>query len=66
MENGQASPRRWFTAKEAANYLQIHVRTLYGYVRKGRGRKPPFRRFGKGNYRFPVEKFKEWADGPQK
>ena len=59
-------PRQWLTAKEAAGYLGIHYRTLYKYIRKGRGFKPPFRRFGKGNYRFPVEEFKQWADGPQK
>ena len=66
MENGHHPPRRWYTTKQAAAYLEIHVRTLYKWMRRNRGKKPPYRRFGKGNYRFPIEEFKAWVDGPEK
>ena len=67
MENGSDShtPKRgWFTTKEAASYAHIHIVTLYRYIKKSR-RKPRFHRVGK-QYRFPIEEFKEWADGPSK
>ena len=59
--NGQ-----WFTAKEAAAYLGVHIETLYHYVRRKRNR-PPVRRFSeRGPYRFPREDFIRWAAGHNK
>jgi excisionase family DNA binding protein len=56
----------WFTAKEAAEHIGVHLKTLYRYIRRKRNR-PPFRRFSEqGRYRFPREQFIEWADGPPK
>ena len=58
--------RHWFTAKEAADYLGVNLMTLYRYVRRKRNR-PPFHRITDGSpYRFPKDKFIEWADGPTK
>ena len=58
--------RRWFTAKEAAAYINVHLDTLYGYT-KLRKNRPPYIRLGNDRrYRFPKEKFIEWADGGQK
>lgn len=69
MENGSASPRTnrsWFTAKEAADYIGVHLQTLYGYTRKRKNR-PPFTRLNENSrYRFPKDRFIQWADGPQK
>jgi excisionase family DNA binding protein len=69
MENGHASSdqnRPWFTAKEAAGYLNVHLITLYRYTRQ-RKNKPPFRRFTNGGpYRFPREEFIQWANGSAK
>jgi excisionase family DNA binding protein len=60
------SLRTWFTAKEAADHIGVHLKTLYGYIRRKRNR-PPFRRIGDlGRYRFPKDQFIEWADGPTK
>jgi excisionase family DNA binding protein len=68
MENDSKSPRSnrsWFTAKEAAEYIGVHLETLYRYTRR-RKNKPPFRRLTEsGPYRFPKDKFIPWADGPQ-
>jgi excisionase family DNA binding protein len=58
--------RHWFTAKEAADYIGVHLETLYRYVRRKRNR-PPFNRFTDGGpYRFPKDKFIEWSEGPHK
>lgn len=66
MENSRASQRHWFTAKEAAEYIGVHLVTLYGYTKKRKG-KPPFTRLGgNGPYRFPKDRFIEWADGSPK
>ena len=69
METGQASPRndrRWFTAKEAADYIGVHVETLYSYT-KLRKNKPPCVKLGNDRrYRFPKEQFIQWANGVQK
>jgi excisionase family DNA binding protein len=70
METGiTASPRNtrpWFTAKEAADYIGVHVETLYQYTRK-RKNKPPFIRFSDGGrYRFPKDQFIQWANGSPK
>jgi excisionase family DNA binding protein len=66
MENGQSPSSRsrtWFTAKEAADHIGVHLDTLYRYTRK-RKNKPPFVRFNDGGpFRFPKEKFISWADG---
>ena len=69
MENEPAtapSDRRWLSAKEAANYLNVHLATLYKYTRQ-RKNKPPFRRFTNGGpYRFPRDEFIQWANGSNK
>ncbi len=58
--------RSWFTAKEAAAHIGVHLNTLYGYIQRKRNR-PPFHRFSEqGRYRFPKDKFIEWSEGPQK
>jgi len=67
--NGNGKERRFWTAKEAADYLVIHVNTLYGYCRfkpnkttRLRVSVPPFRRIGRNVLRFPIDEFKEWAN----
>lgn len=64
MKNGYSSDRSWWTAKEAADYARIHIETLYSIVKRRR-KAPQHHRVGK-QYRFPIEPFKQWADGPQK
>ena len=64
----QIEPRRnrWLNAKEAADYIGVHITTLYRYMRRRRNR-PPFSRFTEtGPYRFPTDQFVEWADNPTK
>ena len=63
------SPKRFWTAKEAAAYVGVHVRTLYDWCNfkpgKTTGQRisiPPFRRLGRNLLRFPIDEFKEWAD----
>lgn len=64
--NGQE--KRFWTAKEAADYLGIATATLYSYVRyRPRPREqrqsiPPFRRIGRNVLRFPIIEFVEWAN----
>jgi excisionase family DNA binding protein len=66
MENGRSPQRPWFTAKEAAEYVGVHLWTLYSYTKK-RKNKPPFIRLGgSGPYRFPRDQFIEWANGSRK
>ncbi len=69
MENGQSPSvraRHWFTAKEAADYIGVHLDTLYRYTRQ-RKNKPPFVRYVSGGpYRFPKDKFIQWADTSSK
>lgn len=66
-----AEESRFWTAKQAAHHVGIHVSTLYEYCRvKSHGRipAPPFRRIGKRILRFPIVEFTEWAnrfDSPQ-
>ena len=64
METNPASPRtRWFTAKEAAEYIGVHIDTLYGYT-KLRKNKPPCLKLGNDRrYRFPKDQFIKWANG---
>jgi excisionase family DNA binding protein len=66
MEPAQTSPRngrRWFTAKEAAEHIGVHLDTLYSYTRL-RKNKPPFIKLGNDRrYRFPKEEFIIWANG---
>jgi len=66
MENGQIqikSDRTWLSAKEAADYIGVHLDTLYRYTRK-RKNKPPFNRFSAtGPFRFPKDQFIQWANG---
>jgi hypothetical protein len=58
---------RWFfTAKQAAAYIGVHVETLYLYVRRKRNRPPVTRLSERSPYRFPKDKFIEWANGPTK
>ena len=62
--------RRFWTAKEAAEYLEISTSTLYEYIRprprkntpsKLRTSVPPYRRLGRNVIRFPIKEFVEWA-----
>jgi len=63
--------RRFWTPKEAADYLEISVFTLYEYIRpqnpkssraKLRTSTPPFRRLSRNVIRFPITEFKAWAE----
>ena len=63
--------KRFWTTKEAADYLGIAQSTLYEYIRekprrnqpsKLRTSTPPYRRFGRNVIRFPILDFKAWAD----
>ncbi len=63
--------KRFWTTKEAADYLGIAQSTLYEYIRpnarrnqttKLRTSTPPYRRFGRNVIRFPIIEFKAWAD----
>lgn len=69
MEMPQASPRAgrsWFTAKEAADHIGVHLETLYKYARARKNR-PPFVRLANGRrYRFPKDQFIHWAQGSPK
>lgn len=57
--------RHWFTAKEAADYIGVHITTLYSYTRL-RKNKPPYVKLGNDRrYRFPKDQFLEWARGPK-
>ncbi len=66
MENGQVSVREsrpWFTAKEAAEHIGVHLDTLYSYTRLRKNR-PPFIKLGNDRrYRFPKDQFIQWANG---
>ena len=58
--------RSWFTAKEAADYIGVHIDTLYSYTRL-RKNKPPFTKLGNDRrFRFPKEQFVQWANGTTK
>ena len=66
MEKGPQNGRSWFTAKEAAGFIGVHLETMYSYT-KLRKNKPPYIRLGNDRrYRFPKDKFIEWANGAQK
>ena len=59
--------RRFWTAKEAADYVGVNVRTLYQWCQFKPGGKqrvsiPPFRRIGRNVLRFPIAEFTEWAN----
>lgn len=63
--------KRFWSAKEAASYLMVSVQTLYAWCngpkRKWReskliGPKPPYRKFGRNVYRFPIVEFKQWSE----
>jgi len=64
--------KRFWTTKEAANYVNVTVWTLLDWCGNRRGShsskligsKPPFRRFGRNCIRFPIQEFIEWADAP--
>ena len=67
--NGTA-PRRWLSLKEAAEELEIHTSTMYRRARKAvrkyatKQTGMPVVRYGRGPFRFPSEKFKQWAEHP--
>lgn len=70
--NGSKEKRFW-TAKEAADYLHLNVSTIYRYLDPAYRKKhnldaisppPPHRWFSAGRVLFPVEKFKAWVDAP--
>jgi excisionase family DNA binding protein len=66
MEKGQQNGRSWFTAKEAASFIGVHLETMYSYT-KLRKNRPPYIKLGNDRrYRFPKDKFIEWATGSQK
>lgn len=64
-------PRRWWGAKQAASYLEIHPITMrrrakravkkYASTKSGM---PVVRFNGRGPFRFPIEAFKAWAEHP--
>lgn len=62
--------KKWWTPKEAAAFLQIHVQTLYAFIspRKYKtngkllGPPPPYRRISAKVIRIPRVKFIEWAE----
>jgi hypothetical protein len=65
------NPRRWWSLKEAAAYLEIGTANMYErahraarrYASKRTGM--PVVRFGnKGPFKFPIEEFKRWAEHP--
>lgn len=66
-----SSERRWLTLKQAAGILEVHTNTLYGraraavkkYATKQTGM-PVVRHGRKGHFKFPAEKFKQWAEHP--
>jgi len=68
-ETSRAEKRYW-TVKDAARYLNVHVATVYGWItdqNKERpckliGPPPPVRRFGPNCIRLPITEFKKWAD----
>ena len=63
----QNDSERWFfTAKQAADYIGVHVETLYIIVRRKRNRPPVSRLSERGPYRFPKDKFIEWANSSPK
>jgi len=64
-------PRRWWGAKQAANYLEIHPITLRRRARRAvkkyaslKTGMPVVRFNGRGPFRFPIEAFKAWAEHP--
>jgi excisionase family DNA binding protein len=58
--------RSWLTAKEAADYIGVHIETLYSYTRL-RKNKPPFVKLGNDRrFRFPKDQFIQWANGATK
>jgi len=57
--------KRYWSAKEAADYLCVSRQTLYQWLGKQSklwGPPPPYRRFGQKCIRFPIEEFMQWAD----
>ncbi len=61
--------RRFWNSKQAANYLNVTVQTLYAYCHGPKngtakliGQPPPFRRLGRNCVRFPIVEFKQWAE----
>lgn len=69
METGpQLLSETFWTAKEAARYMGVTTTTLYSYIKLRRNRPPCIRLAGKtkGRWRFPKDKFIEWANGSAK
>lgn len=68
MEISRTTPRPWFTAKEAAEFIGVTPVTLYSYVKMRKNKPPCFRLAGKtkGILRFPREEFIQWANGSAK
>lgn len=64
------TPRRFLSLKEAAEELEISVSTMYSRARKAvkkyanKQTGMPVVRYGKGNFKFPSEKFKQWVEHP--
>lgn len=71
MANGTVPPRKWLTLKQAADELEISISTMYSRARKAVRKyaskqtgMPVVRHGGKGPFKFPAEKFKQWAEHP--
>ena len=69
MTNGDTH-HRWLSLKEAANEMEIHISTMYKRARKAAKKYAvkqtgmPVVRFGKGPFKFPADKFKQWLEHP--
>ena len=66
--------QQFLTAKDAANYVHVHVKTMYSLLRKGPPAGPPARKINARNWqrgigwqglrptwRIPKAEFIEWA-----
>ena len=61
--------KRFWSAKEAADYLCVSRQTLYQWLGEDSklwGPPIPHRRFGQKCLRFPIEEFIAWADSKEK
>src|SRR4029077_20073486 len=62
----------FWSPKEAARYLNAHVRTVYQWVAPQQSEKarrtpidsppPPFAKLGRRCIRFPIKEFRQWAN----